>query len=292
MPRHAASVAAFPVTARVWRSHLLNDRGRSARMCVSCQTGDGGAACERGRGQHCREDECGPARLLGVLLLFFHARRYISARQKRGLWLGKGSLSDGQVSASVSPQPDDRLEPALGARTQFHRAAVVLDEPPHDREAEAAPLAVAVPPEAVEGALALLRRQPGPFVENVQLDPCRRGGRLYRDARPRRGSLDRVLEQVVEHLPHAFLCCPRSGHATVDAYETNAPLVGEGRPGPEPVPHDSLDVDASGRLSPDIGTGEREQSLNEVPEPIDLGDGALELGSAGRRDVAGEILEP
>ena len=55
-------------------------------------------------------------------------------------------------------------------------------------------------PEPIEGALPVLVAQPWTLVGDVELDPVARPGRRHRDAASARRRIERVGEQVVQHL--------------------------------------------------------------------------------------------
>ena len=78
---------------------------------------------------------------------------------------------DRRTGRYARAEPHDASSPPPGASRELDLAAVGLDEPPHDREAEPGAAARRRAPEAVERARPLLRGHARALVAHAQLDP-------------------------------------------------------------------------------------------------------------------------
>ena len=107
-------------------------------------------------------------------------------------------------------EPDDRVDAAGVRREQLDLALVDRDEPARDCQPEARSLALPCAPEAVERTRPSLRRQARALVNDVQLGPAVATHRRDVDPRALRRSLERVREEIVEHLLRTARRRPRN----------------------------------------------------------------------------------
>jgi hypothetical protein len=169
---------------------------------------------------------------------------------------------------------------------------VRVDDRLGDREAEPAALDCLcrgglAAAEALEEVAELVRPHADPGIRHDEADAAVRAGRVDRDVAAGRGELERVREQVVDHLGEAAAAArqPDPGHASHP--EPDPAWRGEragcfDRFGGELVEVDEGCVE---RELPVVDPGDEEEVLDEAEQPVgvavDDGDGAVPFGRAG-----------
>ena len=124
------------------------------------------------------------------------------------------------------------------------------------------PCARAGAPEAVERAGALLGRSyPGPSSRTCSSTRGAAGARGDGDGRPRRRAIERVREQVVEHLRKPLRRRAHRNGAVRLRDERQPALVGERPPRRDALAHERGRVELLGRRRPGVRAREREQRL-------------------------------
>src|SRR5581483_11725872 len=151
-------------------------------------------------------------------------------------------------------------------------AAVQLDEALRHREAEPRPRRAGGAPEPVERAATLLGGQARAFVDDVELSVA--GG--DEDPAPCRACVDRVRQEVVEHLLDAGATGADDGALPL-GFEPEAPLGCERVPELDAFRDYVVEVDGSGRWRGDVHTSKREELVDEPRETVSLDERPLGL---------------
>ena len=125
------------------------------------------------------------------------------------------------------PQRDHRLEPSSSARAELHGPAVGAHQALDDRESEPEAVSCAVGRARSDRTLSQSRSRPSRGLRRqrvISTASPRRLGR-DRDRRPGRGMVERVREEVVEHLLESAGRCQGDGAALQGLVEPYAALV-------------------------------------------------------------------
>jgi hypothetical protein len=146
-------------------------------------------------------------------------------------------------------------------------------------------------PEAVECARACVGRETRTLVDDVQLDPAVSSSGAQADRAPRWSGLDRIREQVVEHLLDPAGSRSRAGRRS-GRLDAEVALRRERVPCLRSCRRERGDVHCVGGLHLILWAREREELRDEPREAISLGYRSGERLAPGRRDVALEVLEP
>ena len=191
-------------------------------------------------------------------------------------------------------------QPCAVRRVDADRAAVQVDDPARDREPEPAAAVVGrarpvAAVEALEDALGLLRRDPGPSSStSSRAHPFRRA-RAQR--RPRR----RPGEWRIAFATRLSSTCrsrcssaSRTGAAARPRPRARRALRGAGSPlgrDASRAGRAALTLVRSSSTAPDSSFERSSSCSHELAEPLDLAEEVLEHGRVGRLDAVDEVLE-